>query len=204
MITEIAHGAFLRMQVESRPDVFAFLGSTLNIATNVGINRPLETINAFCIDPLTSRMMAGLATFEADEVSEVEVWDRIPVKSDYLIDCVAYFVEFPMAFHSRPTLEWQSAREEINSDAAASFVRHVYQFLVSNKLVVEPIGDSEIWRHNLNVLGLDFMRQHYRSLKNVFLIDRQLPSNAILEYLLRATILNRTDDSDWAFTGSPG
>lgn len=204
MTTKIAPGSIVRLQLTNGADVFATFSSTCRTANTSRTELPVETLNVFLFDPLTSKMKAGLATFETADIASIEMIDGLPVKSDYLIDCGKYFVDFPMAFHSRPTIEWQSAREDSNAAESTRFFSRVNKFLHRHTLLAEPINDSEIWRHNVNALGLDFMRQHYRSMKNVFLIDRKLPSIEVLEHLLRATTLNRTYDSDWAFTGSPG
>lgn len=73
-------------------------------------------------------------------------------------------------------------------------------FLLENELFTGNVNHEtadRLMRASFNDLGLDFMRQHYRRLKDESIASASIPDNHLLQESLNQVQHNRTTDSDW-------
>jgi hypothetical protein len=130
--------------MRSRYDLYAVINSP-ELSRLAGMpGTPYCTIYAFLIDPLTSRLKAGLCEFEPHAVSAIEPVACLSVKGDFLVESITEFAEFPMAFNAYPTIEWQRARKDVAIADRWQFFHHIRHFLERHTLLLEPVNDSEI------------------------------------------------------------
>lgn len=187
----VEQDAYVQIVFDDRETQYGKLHCDIETAGTDG-----DELMYFRFDPLTSfGLRFGLCTAKVAEVAGLNVIPKLPVSENYVIDSLQSF------FHGGPT---SAVKIEKLDSHAGRFLQHFGEFAMSTSLI-EPLGTSLRFNsHDCSELGLDYMRQHYRAIKQHFLCTGQLPRFPSLKYLLELTTFSRTSDADWAHCRIPG
>ena len=166
-----------------------FKGNTVRITLNdgrecYGVSKGLMEIRAIShirlvpFSPLTSRFLGGHLVEPTELISKIEPV-KLPV-DDYALDFDhhAYF--------------------GCQGDTTAFRTGFCDFVLQANLLKPEVDLETMLRRSQLTDLGLDFARQHFPLLRNLFVRFQVVPKIDDLSSRLAVTIENRTSDIDWA------
>ena len=184
----------VRIQYDDAAVVFAVLSCAVSISDGIPVNE--DKLYHFQMDPLTTTVSGGLTVADTENVVHLEPVDSLPITSNFLIDSIDQFYENPVRY---PNVTDQP------KDFAVSFLNVTRRFLVRSNLTCRNVGERELWSHDLTSLGIDFMRQFYRSIKKHSITTLKLPDSMNLEYLRNLAACSRTHDKDWSrFPRIPG
>ncbi|MBL8814071.1 MAG: hypothetical protein JNM43_28140 [Planctomycetaceae bacterium] len=190
--------------LEGTPVSFRFLSNrrsygAIDVSDEVAANgqlcpSKLTKFNFYFFDPLTSMLRPSRCTFDREKIHEIDIVPQLPVQHDFEIDRLSFFYDWTLRDY--PGLPTGVMCDEV----AQKFWRSFLEFLRFNStaLLSKPNREFDcIWKSDFTELGLDFMRQHYRSLKADAITRGGDISAEFLRDLLSDTKMHRTVDEDW-------
>lgn len=183
----------LRVQTISGEECFAF--PDLNEILEQGRIHPdqdREDFYFYNFDPLTTELQPVLNGMSYSAIRAVEIV-KVPVTCNFIVDAVDRFYSKRLSKY----YVWSANEDEL---VAAEIWEAFSRFFDSNRdvMMTSDYSSGDVWRRScFSELGLDFMRQHYRSLKSRCIKGRSAVAFPELQQLLFKTISHRTLDSHW-------
>ena len=154
-----------------------------------------DRIFFYNFDPLTSELQQGLDSLNYSAVCVIRELQQLPVEEPYVIDALDHFYDKTLPNH----YVWEKA---CDPSFTVEFWDAFLKFLRSKGDVYLGANTSVLTNVDFTDLGLDFMRQHYRSIKRTAISSGHASSSSNWSALLESTISNRTIADDWR--GTPG
>lgn len=151
----------------------------------------------FCfyhVDPLTSEVQPSFAGYDRSWIQNLQIVRALPVVEDFEIDRLDFFFDWRLTRHKA----WIDDRED--HVTALRFWTCFVTFLDAygkELLRQKSHKPDSLRKSDFTALGLDFMRQHYRSLKFDAIRKGGDVSVLRLQELLHDTREHRTKDQDW-------
>ena len=184
----------LKVQARSGEDIYAF--PDLNEILEQGRIRPdqdREHFYFYNFDPLTTELQPVLNGMPYSEIVSVEIV-TVPVSFDFVVDSLDRFYSKRLSKH----YVW-SANEDASLAAAIwKAFSDFFEWKRDSMITSSYSQGGTWWRSYFSELGLDFMRQHYRTLKWRCISSQIAPDFPELQQLLVRTISHRTSEHEWA------
>lgn len=189
---EVESGKAVRIELKDGRIRFGILDADLPIAESNGWFRPkCDKFYYYTLDPLTTRINEGLEFSLAASIAKMSLIRELPITTDFVIDSVDMLSEYLL----------RTQREQEGSVALArNFILLMIEWLQSHGGYTHEADvtfQDQIRRCHLTDFGLDFMRQHYRAIREAVVAEQKLPTKSTLECLFRQTKFHPTTDADW-------
>jgi hypothetical protein len=157
-----------------------------------------STLSCYRFDPLTTTLLPGICHVPFDVIGSYRRVAEFPVQDDYEIDAGLFELSSGQRIRQLNECQDEVSREVLREDlcikaAFNSFLNRHKAILLARKIT----GATPLFRSHLSDLGLDFMRQNYRSVQYQSMVSGEPIAPMHLEEMLQYTQSHRTTDADW-------
>lgn len=186
-------GTVVRMKLQDGRVFFGALTGNVEVLPQNGVYLlASEKCYHGWLEPLTSKVREGICRVSADSIAAIEVCPNLPIMEEYVVETAETLAA---------DVQLLGGSTENLDQFSQAFVRRMIQFLTGQESpLLREVDESNlcIRSKDLSVLGLDFLRQHYDSIKETAITTGQIPDPGELARLLASTENHRTTDADWS------